>query len=424
MMAGKIAKQSFIVNESLALPILCRRVRCKYLRPQFPALRSSHPNTGRVNLVVMTKRTRKRAVCVTLAIGAGALGFYGRAHLSGLPISFDKPSTPAQLSRWPWQKLQFENLSRGVRHWQSTQNDGTNCDLLEFDFGVNPSLKFAIAEQDADDNNPFDNVVSYWPRGAAQMTQQLNARFATEKKGRVVALWNGLFFGYYEGHSKIGGTGFHVSPVVLNGKTHFTQHNHRWFFGCKYLQGKPQFKVVHLPTQQQLSQFDWGGGAVQCLILDGKPLKLAPFPRSSTDFQSQPVASTPDDVGHVPYFDHMKTSRMSLAWSRDSRKLWLLAVKEPDWEAGSSYALQYKLPLGGGWTVADVQRFWLSRGADGAINSDAGDVAQLAYRRGKNYQLIPPRWASNQMRIDVKSDFSNAPHGGAVTYFTLRDAGL
>ena len=204
-----------------------------------------------------------------------------------------------------------------------------------------------------------------------------------------------------------------------------THHDKKmWVKVSKYLQGVPQFKVVHLPTPQQLSQFDWGGGAVQCLIYQGAPLKLAPFPRSSTDFQSQPVASTPRDVGHVPYFDHMKTSRMSLAWSRDSRKLWLLAIKEPDWEAGSSYALQYGLPLGGGWTVADVQRFWLSRGVYGAINSDAGDVAQLVYRRANNYQLIPPRWASNQMRIDLNADFSNAPQGGAVTYFYLRDAGL
>ncbi len=363
----------------------------------------------------------RRALLLGLIGFGGAIYFYARAHLSGLPLSLDKADTPAQFSRWPWSNMRWKELSDGVRHWSSTQNDGTNFDLLEFDFGANANLKFAIAEQDSDDKKPFDNIVSYWPRGAAQMTQQLNARFQSEKKGRVVALWNGLFFGYYEGGSKIGGTGFHVSPVVLNGKTHFRQSNHRWFFGCRYLRGVPQFKVVHLPTQQQLSQFDWGGGAVQCLILEGKPLKLAPFPRHSTDFQAQPVASTPSEAGHVPYFDHMKTSRMSLAWSRDSRKLWLLAVKEPDWEAGSSYALQYRLPLGGGWTVADVQNFWLSRGVEYAINSDAGDVAQLAYRRGENYQLIPPRWASNRMRIELKRDFSNAPQGGAVTYFYLRD---
>ena len=375
----------------------------------------------------MTKRRWKRVILATLILGTGSVYFYARAHLSGLPLSFDPTDAPAQFSRWPWdgaKAVQWENLSSGVRHWIGTQNDGTTCDLLEFDFGTNPKLKFEIAEQDSDDKKPFDNIVSYWPRGAARMTQQLNARFAREKKGCVVALWNGLFFGYYEGGSKIGGTGFHVSPVVLDGKTHFTQANHRWFFGCKYLQGVPHFKVVHLPTPQQLSQFDWGGGAVQCLIYQGAPLKLAPFPRSSTDFREQPVASTPRDVGHVPYFDHMKTSRMSLAWSRDNRKLWLLAIKEPDWEAGSSYALQLGLPLGGGWTVADVQRFWLSRGVYYAINSDAGDVAQLVYRRAQDYQLIPPRWASNQMRIDLKADFSNAPQGGAVTYFYLRDAGL
>ena len=401
------------------------KARCKYLQRCYCALGTSRAICRGDNFNCMN-HAKKKFLLATIALSIGALYLYGRAHFSSLPIALgESAESPAQLSRWPWQKTQFENLGAGVRHWIGTQSDGTTCDLLEFDFGVNPNLKFEIAEQDSDDQKPLDNVVSYWPRGAPQMTQQLNARFASEKKGRVVALWNGLFFGYYEGHSKIGGTGFHVSPIVLDGKTHFTQSNHRWFFGCKYLQGAPQFKVVHLPDTKTLaSQFDWGGGAVQCLIYQGAPLKLAPFPRSSTDFQPQPVASTLREVGHVPYFDHMKTSRMSLAWSRDSRKLWLLAIKEPDWEAGSSYALQYSLPLGGGWTVADVQRFWLSRGAYYAINSDAGDVAQLTYRRAHNYQLIPPRWASNRMRIDLKADNSNAPQGGAVTYFYLRDAGL
>ena len=169
---------------------------------------------------------KKKFLLATSALSISALYLYGRAHLSSLPTAIgESAASPAQFSCWPWDgntAVRFENLSAGVCHWSGTQSDGTNCNLLEFDFAVNPNFKFQIAEQDAADKKPFDNVVSYWPRGAAQMTQQLNVRFANEKKGRVVALWNGLFFGYYEGHSKIGGTGFHVSPVVLNGKTHFT----------------------------------------------------------------------------------------------------------------------------------------------------------------------------------------------------------
>jgi hypothetical protein len=58
------------------------------------------------------------------------------------------------------------------------------------------------------------------------------------------------------------------------------------------------------------------------------------------------------------------------------------------------------------------------------MNSDAGDVAQLVYLRGDgHYEMIPPRWSSNRMRLQLKPDFSNAPRGGSIMYFYVRDAG-
>jgi hypothetical protein len=96
--------------------------------------------------------------------------------------------------------------------------------------------------------------------------------------------------------------------------------------------------------------------------------------KRATNLSKQPVASTPQEVGHVPIFDHMRTSRAAVAWSRDSRKLWVLWVKEPDSEGGSAVAMRRGLPVGGGWTVPDLQRFWLSMKSQGvfnAINSDA-----------------------------------------------------
>ncbi len=259
----------------------------------------------------------------------------------------------------------------------------------------------------------------------AQATKQLNQQFAREKQGRVLVAWNGLFFGYTD--KTITGEGsraHHVSPVLLNGKVHFNTANHRWTFGVKYVNGKPVWKTIHLPSLQTLErEFDWAAGSAQCLIKDGKPLRMEPFPRSRADYKKQPVPSTPQEVGHVPLFDHMKTCRASLAWTRDNQQLYLLLVKEPDIEAGSAAFLKQGVPVMGGWMVSDLQRFWMSMKMWGAMNSDAGDVAQLVYQRAdQRYEMIPPRWGSNLMRLQLKPDFSNAPKGGAVMYFYVRDA--
>ena len=80
------------------------------------------------------------------------------------------------------------------------------------------------------------------------------------------------------------------------------------------------------------------------------------------------------------------------------------------------------LQLGGGWSVSDVQRFWQSRGAWNAINSDAGDVAQLAVTRpDQNYDLVPSRQGSGQMRLTFGPQFAGAPDGGALMYFYVSE---
>jgi hypothetical protein len=121
----------------------------------------------------------------------------------------------------------------------------------------------------------------------------------------------------------------------------------------------------------------------------------------------------------------MRTTRASMGWSRDSQAFYLLFVKEPDSETASIYAHDLGVPLAGGWTVADLQRFWLSLGVWGAVNSDGGDLAQLLVRRDADggYDLTPPRWASRAMRLSLPPDGSGAPEGGALMYFVVRDAG-
>ncbi len=329
------------------------------------------------------------------------------------------PTDVAALARWPWPHAKVDIPARGVTHWlDDSSGDGTVCELLEFDFKANPNLRFEMFDQDSDDAHPWDNHCKYWPRGAAQMTRQLN-----DKNRRVVALWNGSFFGYHGGSKWARKDAFHVAPVVVDGVVHGSGANHRWSFGVKYRSGKPQFATFHLPTKQVLAaNYDFASGGVQCLIRQEKPLQLRAYGLPALP---QPVKSTNKEAGHIPDFDAMKSSRASLGWNRDSSKLWLLFVKEGDSEGASIAALRLGggvlgLQLRGGWSVADVQRFWLSKNAWGAVNSDAGDVAQLSVlRRDGDYDLVPPRQSSAAMRLRFNSSFAGAPTGGALMYFTV-----
>ncbi|MDQ3814028.1 MAG: hypothetical protein M3347_08755, partial [Armatimonadota bacterium] len=298
----------------------------------------------------------------------------------------------------------------------------TTVDLLHFDFQANPDLRLEIFDQDEDDAARFDNVVDYNTRGVGHITRLLNTRFRATRRGSVVAAWNGVFFGYY--HRDKEGLGFHVAPVVLRGQVYYTKINRRWTFGVQYRDARPVFKVLHLPDRATLArEFDFAAASAQCLIQNGKPLKIQPYPASAAKILKAPVPSTPQEIGHVPIFDHMQTSRVSWAWSRDNRQLYLIVVKEPDNEMASILAFRHNQPQAGGWTVPDLQRFWQAmvraNTVWNAVNSDAGGVAQLAYRLpdGK-YALLP----GTPQRLVFTPNFKNAPSGGSIMFFYVRDA--
>src|SRR5262245_39145161 len=79
-----------------------------------------------------------------------------------------------------------------------------------------------------------------------------------------------------------------------------------------------------------------------------------------------------------------------------------LVVKEPDSPPGS-----------GGWALADLKRFWLARGAWGAVNVDGGPATQMTYlRTDGRYELVPSRWGVAGQRLTLAPDFRGAPEGG------------
>lgn len=367
-----------------------------------------------------TKRRIIGAVVIVLLLG---VVFYLKRRVVGpLPIRPGvRLDAPAQMATWPWKKAVKDSPHPGVTHWlDRSSSDGTVLDLFEFDFDANPNLRLELYDQDEDDATPFNDEADYWHRSVGHVTRYLNEK----GRGKVVAAWNGLFFGmdYTTGGPK--GVGRHVAPVVLRGKVYFNVGNHRWTFGVKYENGKPVFKAMHLPDRATLArEYDFAAAGAQCLIRDGKPLKLQPFPNSNEEIKARgATSSTPDEAGHIRMVDHIRTSRTSMGWSQDNRRFYLLIVKEPDSETASGIALRRRVPLMGGWMLSDLQRFWQAKKVWGAVNVDGGEETQLTYLRpnGK-YDMVPPRWGDLRMRLTFPPAFPNAPGGGALMYFYVRD---
>ncbi len=376
-------------------------------------------------------RPRRRWLWLLPLVPAFGLALWAKGRFLGsgpVPLA-PSYTSPAPDATWPWKGAKTKLLAKGVTQTSKITSDGTLLDLWEFDFAANPRLRWEIFDQDEDDEHPFDNHVLYWNRNVARATKELEAK----GRGKILVAWNGAFFGYNL-KSNVEDA-FHVSPVVLRGKAYFNTAQHRWTFGVKQTPNGPVWKTFFKPGKALMErEFDFAAGSVQCLIKNGQPLKVEPFPAPGGKFKNQPVPSTAQDAGHIPYFDHMRTCRASIGWSRDNKKLYLLAVKEPDDEGASSLALSFAvrgnpLPngttLGGGWTVPDVQRFWQAKGVWGASNSDAGGVLQWVARQpnGSGWQMVPPRQESKAMQLKVAPNWNGAiSGGGSMMYFFVREA--
>lgn len=326
-----------------------------------------------------------------------------------------KPSAPSALqpnqnadATWPWPAATKVDRAKGFRHWNAKGTDGSSLDLLEFDFHENPRLCFSIYDQDQDDAQPFDNRADYFPRGVGQVASSLN------RDKRVLAAWNGLFFGYDRGPgSPPKGWANHIGPVVLNGKPYFNVGRHRWTFGAK----DGRFKAIFKPDFKQLaSEFDFAADGAQLLIHQGMPLRIQPFQDS---INRKRVADTPEDAGSIPIVDWMKTSRCSMAWSKDGRFFWVLVVIEADHEVGSKLAVKYGKHDPSGWTLFDLQTFWQKRNAWSAINSDGGIVTQLALTNPNHSWEVIASQQSSQPQRRVYSNPVQSPDGGSLLTFFM-----
>lgn len=377
-------------------------------------------------------------IAVVLAIVTGNLVY----NSSQGPLT-----APAPMATWPWPNAVVTTPYPGVTCWTDrSSSDGDIVRLLRFDFDANPHLRFAIYDQDSDDGVPRDDSVDFWPMGVAQATAHLNEKLFNDG-GYVVAACNGLFFGSEYPKPRAGivspphGLAHHVTATVDDGVVRYNVGSHRWTFGVKYgADGFPSFDAIHMPDRQTLAHsFTYAAGGAQCLIKDSKPLRLRPFPGPIDEPDPLGAPSTADEAGHIPLVDHIKTSRVSFGWSRDSRQLYLLFVRQRGNETGSVLAFRMRgfgtpaesrarMLAQGGWDIADEQRFWEMLGVWGAINDDGGDPAQLVLAEPDGYSVFPASWASTVDEIrgvalpeHTYDPVPDLPQGGSLMYFYVYD---
>jgi hypothetical protein len=289
--------------------------------------------------------------------------------------------------------------------------DGTELELLRFDFKSGHGLRFGIYDQDQDDSAPFDNKVDYFDHSVGWVTKHLNS-----SSRRVLFASNGPFFAFdHPPESPKNGWARHIGPVVIDGAMHANVGQHRWTFGVKYSdQGFPSFETLFLPDAKTLgSKFDFAADGVQCLVKEGKPRLLAKIEKKTFD--------TDKDVGSIPIVDQIKTSRVSLGWSKDSRYLYALIISEPDSETGSINELRRGLQQEGGWSTADLQRFWTKLGVWGAINSDGGmETQRTLLQKDGSYDLLTPLSSGERGHVKLIGD---GPGGGTLLSFYVAAAG-
>lgn len=337
---------------------------------------------------------------------------------------------PSTLAKWPLAGATTHPGPRGVTLRSARDADGTDVDVVEFDFKANPKLKLELFDQDCDDARPFDNSARYWGRNAAYVLTR-----ESKGQGEIVAACNGGPFNF--DRSKTLDQAQHVAPLVFAGQRHFqnvvSRQSALWTFGVR-ANRTPKFEVVLRPSRNELKEFDFATGGAQCLVKDGQLLSIDEPPTTG----KWPPFKAPSlqDAGSLGRDDWEKISRVSLGWNRDCSRLWMLCVHDPEAETVSRVALNVRVrglantstpPVGGGWSLRDVQEFWKSKGVWSAVAVAGGDFAQFAAQRGDGQvEFVPSHVAASfwktsrgRTRLVCKSDLKGAPTGGSALFYWI-----
>jgi hypothetical protein len=290
--------------------------------------------------------------------------------------------------------MEVTSLGHGMtRYSVEDGRDQTTVTLLRFDLRA-ARLSFGIYDADEDDATPNDGH-------ASELRNALWVYNHIKDRGLVLAVVNGPLFR---------DPGAHAGPLVRRGRIASDMATSRWTLAEKETDEGPEFTLLHRPDRKQLARYDWAGGNVQALVVDGRPTRIPPPSETVPEPTSPP--SRKEDCGPCPYADYLKTARTSIGWKKFQFAL-LIVSQGPFDDEKSSLTLRARgRHQRSGWDLVDLQRFWLAWGARGACNLDGGLSTQLAYLDVKGV-----RYRASNGNADAVDDKSGPGHSAPVLLF-------
>lgn len=190
------------------------------------------------------------------------------------------------------------------------------------------------------------------------------SRLQHSGQGKAICAFNAGFFGWGAQFR-----GMHVAPIVVDGKPLYNvpQDPSWWTFGVTRQGSSTAFALVQGATWKSIhSRYDTAIVHVRPLIVRGQVLRLLP------------------GAGVTG----LRCSRMSVAWTANSKRFYVLVVRDPDGEMSGVRQMKSGGHQTGGWDLREVQAFWKRLGVDCAIALDGGDSTQLAYLQPSGRYVI------------------------------------
>ncbi|MDO8682653.1 MAG: phosphodiester glycosidase family protein [Armatimonadota bacterium] len=264
-------------------------------------------------------------------------------------------NSPTSIARY-FRQIRWQPQSDvyGAKHMRAISKwDGTQFDL--FLFNSKSGVRTGLFDLDQHDRNPGDNQnYSFYGMNAYRSIPAIKRAAGLDGSKTLIAVCNGGLF--TPGTDKLWRAS-HSSSLVYHRKTCYPVDRPAWTVGLRN-DGLKAASIRFARSHKDLpTNVDYAICDVQALIVNGKPMKDRPMPLN----------------------DEMKMSRTSIAWDRHGN-LFLLVVHELDSEAASKSQVVNDEPQTGGWSFAQLRKFWKVMNVPYAANLASGDSSQVVYK--------------------------------------------
>lgn len=288
--------------------------------------------------------------------------------------------------------------------------EGNVVRLITCDLSKEPDLRFGIYNVDGDDAEPYDNRDSFYLGLPASVAYERVSRYL-QPGHKLRCMVNGSFFGA----NKVW-TAFYIAPIVYKKQLLYNFHvvskkwpNQSCTLGIAQNQDRPLFHLIDGDRSGKLQHLNTALCGLRKLRDNDMSVSL-----------SKGLGGT-----------KLRCSRTSVGWSADSKRFYILIVREPDGEASSIRQMESKDKPLGGWDVRRVQKYWEDAGVPNAILFDGGDSTQLVTDGPKGVASISSNhigsmtlgyWHKRPIRTYLPMLPPSQTNTGVLNYFYVESA--